>query len=160
VSFLYDPPSAQGDAKTWLVHNGAMWRTKDAGTTWSKVADIGGIHGFTTVYYAKNGSLFSGAGSYPARSTDNGLTWKASSQGLPTAIYYGLTGDGTNVYAMPDGFPAPGPMMSTPETDGTKWTAFGDMQKIERGMQHPYFDPNSGIVYFVNNMTLHAEKVR
>jgi photosystem II stability/assembly factor-like uncharacterized protein len=159
VNMLYDPASGQGDPKTWLVHNGAMWRTKDAGTTWSKVSDLGGIHGFTTIYYAKTGALYSGAGTAPARSLDNGLTWQATSKGLPNAIYYGVSGDGTNVFVMPDGNPAPGPLMSTPESDGMNWTAFGDMKKIERGMQHPRFDPNSGILYFVNNMTLHAVRV-
>ena len=61
VNMLYDPASGQGDPKTWLVHNGAMWRTKDAGANWSKVSDIGGIHGFTTTYYAKRRSAVLGS---------------------------------------------------------------------------------------------------
>jgi hypothetical protein len=160
VNMLYDPVSQQGSPKTWIVHNSHMWRTDDGGSTWNKVSDIGGIHGFTTIYYAKNGALYSGAGGYPARSTDNGVTWQATSQGLPYAVYYGLTGDGTNVYGMADGFPAPSPLMSTPESDGMKWAGFGDMKKIDRGMQHPRYDANLGVVYFVNNMTLHAVRVR
>jgi hypothetical protein len=161
VNMLYDPASGQGDPKTWLVHNEAMWRTTDAGTTWKKVADIGGIHGFTTTYYAKNGDLYSGAGNYPARSTDNGLTWKQlSNSGLSgSGVYYGLSGDGTNVYAMADNNPPPQPLMSATEADPSKWTPFGDMKKTERGMQHPHFDANSGILYFVNNAVLHGIRV-
>jgi hypothetical protein len=159
VSFLSDPKSGQGDSSTWLVHNGQMWRTSDAGENWDNVADIGGIHGFTTLYYASNGDVYSGTGSLPARSTDNGLNWETSGGGLVSNFYYGLSGDGTNIYAMPDGYPPAQPLMFTPEGDGVNWQEFGNAEKIERGMQHPYFDPFSGNLYFVNNMILHGINV-
>jgi len=60
------------------------------------------------------------------------------------AVYYGVSGDGANVFVMPDGNPAPGPLMSTPESDGLNWSAFGDMKKIERGMSTLDSIPNSG----------------
>ncbi|HEV8247024.1 MAG TPA: hypothetical protein VGP93_14705 [Polyangiaceae bacterium] len=157
LSFLHDPATCQGDPSTWLVHNEAMWKTSDSGGNWTKVSDIGGIHGFTTIYYASNGDVYSGAYGRPGRSTDNGDSW-AEVDGLISAVYYGLTGDGTNVYAMPDGFPAPGPMMSSPESV-QNWTEFGNKQALARGMQHPRFDPLSGNIYFVNNVTVYAVRV-
>ncbi|HEX2671168.1 MAG TPA: hypothetical protein VHM25_09875 [Polyangiaceae bacterium] len=161
VSFLYDPKTKQGDSKTWLVHNSHFWRTSDAGATWTSVSDIGGIHGFTTLYYASNGALFSGASYAPAVSTDNGLTWKQAGQGLSnSAVYYGLIGDGTNLYSMPDNSPPPQPMMMATESGTPNWLTYGDgKQTAKRGMQHPHYDAVSGILYFVNNVTLMAVKL-
>lgn len=160
VGFLYDPKTKQGDGKTWVVHTTSFWRTTDAGTSWKNVSDIAGIHGFTTLYYASDGSVYSGANPYPARSTDNGQTWTANAKGLESGVYYGITGDGTNLYAFKDGFPATGTVMTSPESDGVNWTTYGKGLTAPRGMQHPHFDPNTGIVYFVNNLTMEAFKVK
>lgn len=162
VGFLYDPKSKQGDSKTWLVHNGHFWRTTDAGATWTSVSDIGGIHGFTSLYYAADGAVYSGAGAAPAVSSDNGLTWKLAGEGLnPSAVHYGITGDGTNLYALPDNNPPPQPLMTAPESGTPNWTAYGDgNQTAKRGMQQPRYDAASGILYFVNNVTLMAVKLR
>jgi len=160
IQFLFDPRSKRGDRNTWLLHGNGMWRTANAGDSWSKVSEITGIHGFTTLYYASNGDVYSGSYGYPARSTDNGLNWESSSNGLAMAQYYGLIGDGTNIYAMPDALPPPSGMMFTPEGDGMNWQPFGSSPPLDRhGMQHPAFDPNIGVVYFVNNDTVYGIKV-
>jgi hypothetical protein len=51
--------------------------------------------------------------------------------------------------------------MTSPEADGLNWAPYGaGDQTAKRGMQHPHFDAAGGILYFVNNVTLHAVKVR
>jgi hypothetical protein len=151
LSMLYDPKSCQGDGKTWLVHNGDMWRTSDAGDNWSKVSDADGVHGSTEIYYAKDGTLYSGAFGFPMRSTDNGLTWTETSDGLNSGVYYGVTGDGEHMYVMPDGYPPSLPLMVSDESDGSSWQAYPpDSAIMEHGMNFPRFDAASGILYFLN----------
>ena len=61
---------------------------------------------------------------------------------------------------MPDGLPPALGMMMTPESDGMSWTKFGSSPPLDQhGMQHPAFDPNIGVVYFVNNDTVYGMKV-
>ena len=162
VNFAYDPKSKQGDSNTWLVHNSKMRRTADAGATWADVADIGGIHGFTSTYFASDGTLYSGSGTGPIRSSDNGKTWMRSGDGLsPGGVTYGIIGDGSALYAMVDNAPPPQPLMTSPEDDGQNWAPYGSGDlAAPRGMQQPHFDAVSNILYFVNNTSLMAVRVR
>src|SRR6185436_3304683 len=104
VSFLFDPDTKQGNNATWLVNNETRWRTTNAGQTWTRVADEGGIHGFTYAYYASSGTLYTG-GEFPGRSTDNGATWENASDGLAYGPYQSVIGDGTKLYTCVDGYP-------------------------------------------------------
>jgi len=162
VNFAYDPKSKQGDPNTWLVHNSKMRRTADAGATWTDVSDIGGIHGGTTTYFAADGTLYSGSGTGPIRSSDNGVTWAHSGDGLsPGGVTVGIIGDGTALYAMVDNNPPPQPLMTSPEDDGQNWVPYGSGDlEAPRGMQQPHFDAVSNILYFVNNTSLMAVRVR
>ena len=162
VSFAYDPKSKQGDASTWLVHNSKMRRTTDAGATWTDVSDIGGIHGSTTTYFAADGTLYSGSGAGPLRSSDNGMTWTKSGDGLSSGgVTYGIIGDGSALYAMVDNAPPPQPLMTSPEDDGQSWAPYGSGDlDAPRGMMQPHFDAVTNILYFVNNTSLMAVRVR
>jgi photosystem II stability/assembly factor-like uncharacterized protein len=149
VAFLYDPRSGQGDPNTWMLHGNGIWRTSNAGDSWSRVSEFGGIHGSTLLYYATNGDVYTGSYGYPARSRDNGMTWELSQAGLSNGTYFGVGGDGTNLYTMVDGFPAPFPIMMAPESAGDNWTPLAADAKTPRGISHQQFDPSSGVMYFV-----------
>lgn len=64
------------------------------------------IHGSTSTYFASDGTLYSGSGTGPSRSSDNGKTWMRSGDGLsPGGVTYGIIGDGSALYSMVDNAP-------------------------------------------------------
>jgi hypothetical protein len=155
MAMLYHPESGTGDRKTWVVMSNGFHRTTDAGATWTKVSDTGGVHGATETYYTKSGVIYSAAGNHPVRSTDNGLTWTAITQGLDTGkAYYTIHGDGTSLYTQWSlNFGAqPGPIwMTSPESDGLSWKPYGaGTQHFFDGALHMAFDPSQRIMYSAN----------
>lgn len=51
--------------------------------------------------------------------------------------------------------------MTSPEDDGQDWAPYGSGDlAAPRGMQQPHFDAVSNILYFVNNTSLMAVRVR
>jgi hypothetical protein len=161
VSFLYDPTTGTGDSQTWLVIADGFWRTTDSGESWTKVSDAGGVHGSAETYYAKNGNLFSGGYPHPNRSTDNGLTWTALTDGVPNSAYYTIGGDGENLYLMADGNPPGQGYLTSKESDGLKWVPYADTTKPSRSPLNIRFDPVNGILYSANwDAGLWALKVR
>ena len=148
------------EGKTWLLHNDNVWLTTDSGANWTSQSAIPTVHGGTEQYFASNGDIYSGADGSPIRSTDHGKTWSRIA-GLSSAPYYAVIGDGTNLYAMPDGYPPPGPMLTSLETDGVTWVPYpSDPTKLQRGMVFPRFDKVAGILYFTNQKAQALKVIR
>jgi len=158
LNFLFDPASKQGDANTWLVMTDGQgtWRTSNAGSTWTKVADFNTPHGGAHLFYATNGTAYSGSTPYPVRSTDNGLTWTQITNGLSFFYYYGIWGDGTTLYAQlsytgNNAGQGPQPYRTSPESDGSTWTAYhGGTQTFNDGPFMMRYDSINGIMYSAN----------
>jgi photosystem II stability/assembly factor-like uncharacterized protein len=152
TDFLYDPATGQGDGNTWLTASEGFWRTTDAGQNWNKVSDYNECHGGNgKPYYAKNGVLYSGAGNYPLRSTDNGLTWKQITSGFTNSSYYAIAGDGNTIYTMKSAYFGAKPLpsfMASPETDGVSWQPYeGGAQTFIDGPIMLSFDAVNRIMY-------------
>lgn len=153
INFLYDPAKGIGDNKTWLVTTDGtgFYRTTDSGEHWTKVGTLNGFHGALSVYYTKEGVLYSGANQYPARSTDNGVTWEQLTK-LPYAQYFGVQGDGKNFYASPScactGAPYNKPFFTSPESDGLTWTPYqGGAQTFGNGPNGLRLNPTTRVLY-------------
>jgi hypothetical protein len=152
IEFLYDPSHGVGDTRTWLyMGDGGFLRTTDAGATWANVAsNINAPHGLDVLHRARNGYLYAGAFQYPVRSTDNGLTWKATSTGLTYSEYYCVMSDGVNLYTAVSTGGAPGniSIMTSKESDGLTWTACdGGKEKFVDGPITMAFDSVNQILY-------------
>lgn len=104
LNFLYNPATGQGNSSTWLVGDwisDGMWKTTDDGTTFTQVTTFTAAHGGGELWYAANGTIYSGSTPYPVYSTDNGTTWaQVNGSGIANSFYYCMVGDGTTVYAM------------------------------------------------------------
>ncbi|MBW8886188.1 MAG: hypothetical protein JF616_00405 [Fibrobacteres bacterium] len=161
VNFLFDPATKQGDAKTWLIGTDGqgLWRTTDGGDNFTRVTPVGVwpdfsiSHGGQSIFYAQNGTLYAGAFVYPARSTDNGLTWTSiTGDNVTYASYYAVMGDGVNLYTLRS-FAAndakyDAPFLVSPESDGLTWTPYeGGKQKFDNGPYTMRFDKENGILY-------------
>jgi photosystem II stability/assembly factor-like uncharacterized protein len=158
IGFLYDPSSGQGNSNNWLIgtDGDGFWRTTDAGGKWTKVADFNITHAGAQLYYAKDGTLYSGARNYPVRSHDNGITWEQVSAGLPNFYYYSVVGDGTTLYTQlsntgDNAGKGQQPYMTAPETSGGPWTPYrGGAQKFNNGPYVMSYDAANGILYSAN----------
>jgi len=144
INFLYEPTLGLGDSDTWLLgtQGAGMFRTSDAGKTWTKVADIGIQHGGGSVYYDKAGILYASGANKNLRSTDNGLTWTPISD--PRG-YNAVFGDGQLLYTAP-GF-GPTSFFTSPEGEGTTWTPFTPDQPFDSGPFEMALDRTNGILY-------------
>jgi hypothetical protein len=160
IFFLDYPQHGMGDAKTWLftAQAGGFFRTADGGASWSQVFDKQMTHGGNQIYCSKTGVLYSGGYQYPARSTDNGLTWAQVKTGLDYSWYMGVSGDGTNLYIGNTGTDRP--FFVSPESDGTTWTAYqGGAQTFDSEPFEMFYDSANGIMYSANWEGLYALKV-
>jgi len=172
VNFLYDPVHHQGDANTWLIgtDSNGLWRTTDAGGTWTRITpelgsdgkpawpDFSITHGGQQLYYASDGTAYTGLFVYPARSTDNGLTWTMINT-LDYASYYSIIGDGKNLYTSAsftgdNGGHGMLPYYTSKETDGLTWTKFDPNgtgpQTFTDGPYRQVFDATNRIIYSAN----------
>jgi photosystem II stability/assembly factor-like uncharacterized protein len=155
IDFLYDPASGQGAPNIWLVttDGAGFWRTQDGGTTWKQVSTENTAHGGAQIYYAANGTLYSGASHFPVFSKDNGQTWQGlNNSGLPNWYYYIVCGDGKTLYtqgsyasmaAREDYF------WSASESSGTTWAKYSN-QTFTNGPAMMRFDAANRIMYTVN----------
>jgi hypothetical protein len=160
IFFLYFPGHGMGNGKTWLftAQQGGFFRTADGGATWSQVYDNPMTHGGNQIYCSKTGVLYSGGYQYPARSTDNGLTWTQVKTGLDYSWYMGVSGDGENIYVGNTGENRP--FFVSPETDGMTWTQYrGGAQKFSSQPFEMFYDSTNGIMYSSNWGGLYALKV-
>lgn len=154
VNFLFHPATCTGDRKTWLVVGNGMWRTTDSGATWSKVAPFNGVHhGTDRVYYTSAGVVYSGGGSYPVRSTDNGLTWTEVKSGLVSYSYHTIRGDGKRLYTLRSAYynvtPSP-PFATSLESDGFNFAPYsyeGTTQTFFQGPVQMRFDERDRVLY-------------
>jgi hypothetical protein len=158
INFLFNPATGQGNPNTWLVATDGVgfWRTSDSGVTWIKVANFNAPHGGCLIYYAKDGSVYSGAAQYPVRSHDNGVTWEQVQAGLSNFYYYTVYGDGNTLYTqlsytgtnMGQGLQA---YMTAPEKTGGPWTPYQQgAQKFNDGPFMMRFDAVNQIMYSAN----------
>jgi photosystem II stability/assembly factor-like uncharacterized protein len=154
LDFIYSPDLGIGDNKTWLLGTpyDGMWRTTDAGATWTKTNAANTGHGGTHLFFAKTGVLYGGATHQMIRSTDQGLNWTLIGKSYQDE-YYCVIGDGNRLYAMESntGNNTVGPQhfMTSPENDGTTWTDYNS-QTFRDGPYRMAFDPVNRIVYSVN----------
>jgi hypothetical protein len=142
--FLYNPDLGIGDNKTWLygTQGKGYWRTTDAGNTWTQVTTNNMEHGGSQLYYTKSGVLYAGGYPHPMRSMDNGASWTTIDS--LTGGFLCITGDGTSLYTGTHS--VTGPIFSSPETDGLKWSAVG-AQQFDGGPYALLFDPTSNVLY-------------
>jgi photosystem II stability/assembly factor-like uncharacterized protein len=147
INFLYDPALGLGNSDTWLLgtQGAGMFRTEDAGKTWTKVSDLGIQHGGGSVYYDKAGILYASGANGNLRSADNGLTWTKLSEGKG---YNAVFGDGQLLYTAP-GF-GPTSYFTSAEGEGTTWTPFNTTQLFDSGPFEMALDRTHGILYSAN----------
>lgn len=146
VFFLFDPVKKIGDKQTWLftAQEGGFFKTTDGGQTWANVYEHPMTHGGNQLYRAQDGVLYSGGYQYPARSTDNGSTWKQVKLGLPYSWYMGIIGDGEHIYTA--GVNKNEPFFMTSEKDGLTWKPVND-QKFSAAPFQMVLDPQRKILY-------------
>jgi hypothetical protein len=148
IHFLYDPAKGIGNKDTWLLgtQGDGMWRTTDAGQTWTKTSTSDIFHGGGTVYYSTTGVVYASAYPQSLRSTDNGATWTEVGVGGGTTCVYG---DGKLLYTAPAYSRGAQPFVVSPETDGITWTPYkGGAQPFQdSGPYEMAFDPTNGILY-------------
>jgi hypothetical protein len=114
------------NSRTWLwaLGSNGLWRSADAGNTWSVVAPNAGGHNFAPAYQASDGTFYLTLNTGLYRSPD-GITWTT----VMTQPAAGITGNGTTLFASV-GFPwnlgqGPSPYQpfyTSPETNGVQWT--------------------------------------
>jgi photosystem II stability/assembly factor-like uncharacterized protein len=158
LNFLYNPSKRQGDPDTWIVatDGDGFWRTTNAGATWVKVADFNSSHGGSLIYYAKDGTVYSGAAQFPVRSHDNGATWEQVKDGLSYFYYYTVYGDGDTLYTQlsytgSNAGQGPQPYMTAPEATGGPWTPYQKgAQKFSDGPFMMRYDAVNQIMYSAN----------
>jgi photosystem II stability/assembly factor-like uncharacterized protein len=161
VNFLYDIPSGQGNSNTWLVGDwlsDGMWRTADGGNSWTQVTTYSAAHAGGLIFYASDGTIYSGSTPYPIYSTDNGLTWhQVNATGMPYSYYYAVVGDGTTLYTMQSspiiGGYTTAPFVVTSESTGTTsaWSQYqGGTQTFNNGPFLMRYDAANGIMYSAN----------
>lgn len=124
IEFLYDPATGQGNAQTWLYGTQAagFWRTTNSGATWTQVSTRNQTHGGNSLYYASNGTLYSGSAYHPMRSVNNGASWTELT-GTTYGYFQAVGGDGVNLYTFQWG----GGRMntSTEASNGATWNTNG-----------------------------------
>jgi hypothetical protein len=160
IFFLDFPRHNLGNGKTWLftAQQGGFFRTDNGGATWKQVYDNPMTHGGNQIYCSKTGALYSGGYQYPARSTDNGLTWAQVKTGLDYSWYMGVSGDGDNIYVA--GVGENRPFFVSPESDGINWTPYqGGAQKFSSQPFEMHYDSANGIMYSANWNGMYALKV-
>lgn len=146
VFFLFDPEKKIGDKNTWLftAQEGGFFKTTDGGRTWTNVYEHPMTHGGNQLYRAADGTLYSGGYQYPARSTDNGSSWKQIKDGLIYSWYMGICGDGTHIYTASTNKKEP--FFVSTETDGLHWKPLGE-QRFSAVPFEMAFDPVNRILY-------------
>ena len=141
-----------------LQHNREVFRTTDAGSSWTQVYNFQMTHGGNQIYCSSAGALYSGGYQYIARSTDNGASWQQVTNGLDYSWYIGVCGDGNYLYTASSGTNRP--FWTSPESDGLTWTPYqGGAQTFTTDPFEMFFDSTNRIMYSANWEGLFALKV-
>lgn len=114
------------DAQRWLFANHAdgLWRSSNAGASWTLIDSSAAGHWPSTVYRASNGVYYIGADNGIWRSTDF-TNWSLLSVGY---LVNGITGDGTTLFAANAGAltpwvpPGTNVYITSPESSGQSWS--------------------------------------
>jgi hypothetical protein len=151
IHFLSRPDLGIGDAATWLLgiqNGGGRWRTTDGGVNWTKVSDVSIVHGGSSLYYTKEGTLYSASEGGMIKSHDNGATWTLIAS-APSSV--GVIGDGKSLYAAQ--LFGPTPMMTALEAKDDAWAPHGgdEAQLFQQGPFEMAFDAANRIVYTASN---------
>jgi hypothetical protein len=154
IAILYDTKNNIGNANTWLLGAGygpGMFRTTDAGKSWTKISDLQQNHGGFDLHYSSQGFVFIGATDGVYRSTDNGVTFVEEKNGVPSNYYYSVIGDGKSLYSAAAyvGQPFNTPFVVSPEggpKEGEVWTKYND-QTFGEGPFKMVFDSKNRIIY-------------
>jgi hypothetical protein len=144
INFLFDPARGIGNRDTWLLgtQGNGMWRTTDAGHTWTQVTPNGIQHGGGTLYYDQAGVLYASGTPNNLRSTDNGEHW---TEVCAPSGYTAVFGDGKRLYTR--SVFNTGPFLTSPEgEDGMTWTDFST-QTFEAGPFEMTLDRTNGVLY-------------
>jgi photosystem II stability/assembly factor-like uncharacterized protein len=154
IAFLYDPKNKLGNGHTWLFGAGygsGIFRTTDAGNSWTKISDVQQNHGGFDLHYSSQGFVYMGATDGIYRSTDNGVTFVEEKNGVPSNYYYSVIGDGKRLYSAAAyvGQPFNTPFVVSPEggpKEGEVWTKYND-QTFGEGPFKMVFDSKNRIIY-------------
>jgi photosystem II stability/assembly factor-like uncharacterized protein len=154
IAFLYDPKNNIGNRDTWLLGAGygaGLFRTTDAGNTWTKISPLQQNHGGFDAHFSAQGFLYIGATDGIYRSTDNGVTWTEEKTGVPSNYYYSVIGDGKMLYSAAAyvGQPFNTPFVVAPEggaKEGEAWTTYNN-QTFGEGPFKMVYDSKNRIIY-------------
>jgi photosystem II stability/assembly factor-like uncharacterized protein len=157
VAFLHDPVNGIGDSHTWLVGAGyvdGLFRTSDAGEHWTRVSELHDNHGGFDAHYSAQGYLYLGGEGSVFRSTDNGVTWDALTDGVPYNWYYSVIGDGRFLYTSMAyvGTEPSQVFLVSPEggpDEGEHWTPYSE-QTLPAGPWRMVFDAENRVIYSAN----------
>ena len=158
IAFLYHPESGTGNANTWLVGGGyssGLYRTADAGTTWTQVDPLEQDHGGFDAHFSSQGFIYIGAKDGVYRSVDNGVTWQNQSKDAATKTWtYSVISDGKYLYSSPAfvGTAYNQPYFVSPEggkEEGTQWSAMS-AQVIPHGPFKMTYDSVNRLIYSAN----------
>jgi photosystem II stability/assembly factor-like uncharacterized protein len=162
-----DDGSDDSSGSYWILatQGNGIYRTTNAGQSWTQVASWNMTHGMESLYRAGSGALYMGSGNWSDvyRSTDNGRTWSGTGAISKPDGYGGIIGDGTNIWAMlaNTGYVSTFTDSSQmrwqvlPEWDTTSspsashWT-FYNTQTFPDGPFNMIFDKTNRIVYSAN----------
>ena len=118
----------------WDSNVNGIWRTSDAGVTWSHVAStLEHKHGSTQFFQPGNGIVYAPSVNPNGifRSADSGKTWAQVGTSLANAVF----GTTNNLYSM-DSFASNGtysPNIQTSTIDGNSWTAMNPVPAMANG---------------------------
>ena len=133
------------DDKLWLIGqifgDDGIWRTGDAGVTWSKKGSKTG----TAFYHAANGAIYAAGPGGVQKSVDKGLTWTAVANSPNCSV---ITGDGTNIYV--GYFTAGKPYYSASEADDTTWTQLDTPMNSGPCLPTFVYDKGQKVLYSTN----------
>jgi photosystem II stability/assembly factor-like uncharacterized protein len=112
------------DRQTWLYSSdtAGLWRTSNAGDTWTRIQGNFGGHNGGQLYRAANGVFYLAGPTGIGRSPD-GITWTLDTTAGSTMT--AVTGNGTTLYASHGPYVQPQaflPYVTSPEADGRTWT--------------------------------------
>jgi len=151
VHFLYNPTLGIGNANTWLFccQTAGLWKTTDAGATWTQVSTTDMTHGGSRLSYDANGNVYVGSNYYLQRSTDNGDTWSLIDNGtLPFDYYFHAIPAAGKLWTLPYGG---GRYKTSSITDGITWADFSTQSLPEisgsGGSFDQSYDYTTGVLY-------------